>query len=127
MLVKPLLNEPGIFSAIPNSSRLKHVVERRVARNSLGFDAQGARGDQIDSRLPEGAARARVVDFGMPLLVADDVPRAIRTQMLVLGEDDRIGNADGSPRSISPTDFPEAADSLIEDRRTNGSRQGEEQ
>ncbi len=77
-------------------------MERRVARNALGFDAQGTRGDQIDGRLPKCTASTGIVDFGMPLLVADDVPRAIRTQMLVLGEDDRIGNADGSAALRSP-------------------------
>ena len=38
-----MLNEAGFFSTIPNSSCLKHVVERSIAGDSLGFDPKRAR------------------------------------------------------------------------------------
>ncbi len=81
-------------------------MERRVTGNSLGFDPQCARSDQVDGRLSESATRARVMDLGAALLIADDVARAIRTQMLELGQDDGVGNADAATEFVTTADFP---------------------
>ena len=68
-----MLNGTGKTSAIPDSSRLKHIMERRIVGNALRLDPKRPRRDQLDRRLAERAAGARVMDLGPGLLVADDV------------------------------------------------------
>lgn len=46
------------------------------------------------------------MDLGAALLIADDVARAIRTQMLELGQDDGVGNTDAATEFVTTADFP---------------------
>lgn len=102
-------------------------MERRIPGNSLRFDSKCSRSDQVDRRLAERPPLAGVMNFGAPLLIADDVPRAIGAKMLILGQDQRVGKTDVPPASVATAYFPHAAGNLLEDRRSNGSGQTKQQ
>jgi hypothetical protein len=87
-------------SAIADAACLQNVMEGRIPRNALRFDPQRPRSDLLDFGLSEPAAGAAVADLGMTHLIANYVAAASRLEMLILGEDDRIRNADASATPV---------------------------
>ena len=120
--VKPLLNETGISSAIPNSSRLKHVMEGRIVRDSLRFDSQRPRREQLDVRSGRTRRPGRYNGFPRGSAgVANHVARAIRPQMLVSARawSDRPRRCCAC-RHWRPADFPQPTGGLGEHGRAHG-------
>ena len=68
-----MLNGTGKTSAITDSSRLKHIMERRIVGDALRLDAKRAGRDKLDRRLAERSTSAGVMDIGLGLLVAYDI------------------------------------------------------
>jgi hypothetical protein len=126
MLVKPLLNDDGFFSTIPKSSCLKHVMEWGIFGDSLRLDPERPRSDQLDRRLTERPARTGIMDLRATLLVAYDVPSAVGPQMLILGKDRGIGDADVPSPTVGTADLPQSAHRLREDGRPHGGGEQEQ-
>ena len=110
------------FGALVDPTRLKDIVERQTARDSLSADPQGSRRDDLDFAMSEARAAAVIIDQGRAPGTLQHLRRAALPAMFEPRKRDDVGQAlpERRRRPRYAADLPQPRHGLSERRRLRG-------